>query len=52
MAYIKSWFKEKIKSYFYTYLDTIKIKGEMVNLNQIINYLKRFFDDPNQKTKI
>ena len=47
MVYIKSRFKRKVKFYFYIYLDTIKIEGKTINPNQIINYLKRLFDDPN-----
>ena len=49
--YIKSWFEKKAESYFYIYLDIIEIKGKVVSLNQIINYLKRLFNNPNQKTK-
>ena len=50
-AYIKSQFEKKAESYLYTYLDAIKIEGKTVNLNQIINYLERLFDNLNQKIK-
>ena len=33
IIYIKFQFKGKIESYFYIYLDIIKVKGETVNLN-------------------
>ena len=46
-AYIKSRFERKVESYLYIYLDIIKIKGEVISPNQIINYLKRLFNDLN-----
>ena len=50
-VYIKSQLKKKTKSYLYIYLNTIKTKGEIINPNQIINYLKRLFNNPNRKIK-
>ena len=46
-VYIKSWFKGKVESYLYIYLDAMEIEGEIINPNQIINHLERLFDNPN-----
>ena len=50
-TYIKSQLKGKTEFYLYIYLNTIKAEGEAVNPNQIINYLKRLFNNLNQKIK-
>ena len=46
-AYIKSQLKRKVESYLYIYLNVMEVEGETVNLNQIINYLERLFNNPN-----